>query len=304
MYIVDLSFMNWLKRKRIKQVLLYGWHDAKVIAPVAGKSRLAIWLDIISCFKKYYIFSNQYKSNEIWKLSKEEREKLGVSLGQKNHYRDDWTVWKYENAAFVDKYSKVKYGSDPVKYRERLEAYKKRYNLGEGAKVSNYVTIERNHYLEGSIRVGKNILLSKNVFIDYSGELIIHDNVSIANGVIIETHTHSLERNVEKPIPGRLEIGEGVRILSRSYIADTCHSIGRFARIGAGSYVRSNIPPYAIVIGNPAKIIGFLYSPKEMADFEKDKYSENERTSIEKYTRWYEKYFKNRWKDIKQWCKL
>ena len=93
--------MNWLKRKRIKQVFQYGWHDAKVIAPVAGKSRLAIWLDIISCFKKYYIFSNQYKSKEIWKLSSEERETLGESIGKKNRYRDDWTVWKYENAGLI-----------------------------------------------------------------------------------------------------------------------------------------------------------------------------------------------------------
>ena len=296
--------MNWLKRKRIKQVLQYGWHDAKEIAPIVGKSRIVIWFDVIFCFKKYYIFSNQYKSKEIWKLGIEEREKLGESIGKKNRYRDDWTVWKYENAAFIDKYSSVKYGSNPTLYNERLKEYMKRYNLGDGAKVSNNVVIERNHYLEGCIRVGKNILLAKNVYIDYSGELIIHDNVSIANGVIIETHTHPLEKSRQTPISGRLEIGEGVKILSRSYIADTCHSIGRYARIGAGTYVRSNIPPYAIVMGNPAKIIGFLYSPEEMVEYEKEKYPESARTPLDKYSQYYEKYFRSRSKEIKSFIKL
>ena len=297
--------MNWLKRKRIKQVFQYGWHDAKVIAPVAGKSRLAIWLDIISCFKKYYIFSNQYKSKEIWKLSSEERETLGESIGKKNRYRDDWTVWKYENAAFIDKFSSIKYGSDPKLYNKRLKEYMKRYNLGEGAKVSNYVTIERNHYLEGSIRVGKNILLSKNVYIDYSGELIFHDNVSIANGVIIETHAHVVkEKRGDVAIPTRLEVGEHAQILSRAYIADTCHAIGRYAKIGAGSYVRSDIPPYAIVMGNPAKIIGFRYSPEEMAQFEEKKYPVEERTPIKKYEEYYEKYFRKKTKEIRTFMKL
>lgn len=296
--------MNWLEKKRIKQVLQYGWKDAKEVASLANKGRVAVWFDIIRCFKKYYVFSNQYKAKEAWKLNDEERDQLLRPLGEKNRYHDDWTVWKYENAAFIDKYSSIKYGSNPTLYNERLKEYMKRYNLGDGAKVSNNVVIERNHYLPGCIRVGKNVLLAKNVYIDYSGELIIHDNVAIANGVIIETHTHPLEKSRQVPIPSRLEIGEGVKVLSQSYIADTCHSIGRYARIGAGTYVRSNIPPYAIVMGNPAKIIGFLYSPEEMVEFERDKYPESERTSLDQYTQWYEKYFRSRSKEIKSFIKL
>lgn len=297
--------MNWLEKKRIKQVLQFGWKDANEIAPLTNKGKFAILFDIIKCFKKYYVFSNQYKAKEAWKLNDEERENILRPLGDKNCYNDDWTVWKYENAAFIYKYSSVKYGTNPKLYNERLKEYMKHYNIGEGASVSNNVTIERNHYLKGYIRVGKNVLLAKNVYIDYSGELIIHDNVSIANGAIIETHTHNIERGKGGgAIQSRLEIGDGVKILTRSYIADTCHSIGRYARIGAGTYVRSNIPPYAIVMGNPAKIIGFLYSPEEMVEFEKDKYPENERTSFEQYTHWYEKYFKNRKKEIKSFIKL
>ena len=296
--------MNWLEKKRIKQVRQYGWKDAKEIAPLANTWRIAVWFDIIKCFKKYYVFSNQYKAKEVWKLNDEERDQMLRPLGEKNRYRDDWTVWKYENAAFVDKYSSVKYGTDPKLYNERLKEYMKRYNIGEGAKVSNNVTIEKNHYLDGSIKIGKNVMLSKNVYLDYSGELIIQDDVSLANGVIIETHTHLIEKKGAPPVPGRLLVEQGASILTRSYIADTCHVIGRHARIGAGSYVRSNIPPYAIVIGNPAKIIGFLFSPEEMVRFEEKQYSIEDRTSLELYERYYDKYFRKKTKEIRDFVRL
>lgn len=224
---------------------------------------------------------------------------MGESIGKKNRYRDDWTVWKYENAAFIDKYSSVKYGSNPKLYNKRLKEYMRRYNLGEGAKVSNLVTIERNHYLEGSIRVGKNILLSKNAYIDYSGELIIHDNVAIANGVIIETHAHQIDKG-GKALPTRLEIGDNTRIYTRAYVADTCHFIGRGARIGAGSYVRKDIPPYAVAIGNPAKVVGFVMTPEDVEGVEEN-YPENERISMDQYRKDYEKYFKGRIKDIRKY---
>lgn len=293
--------MNWLKKKRIKQLLQYGWKDAKEIAPLANKWKIAVWLDIIKCFKKYYVFSNQYKAKEAWKLNEEEKYQLLGSLGEKNRYRDDWTVWKYENAAFIDKYSSVKYGSDPKLYNERLKEYMKRYNMGEGAKVSNNVTIERNHYLEGSIKMGKNVMLSKNVYIDYSGTLVIHDDVAIANGVIIETHNHPVDKKGEGVQPGKLTIDQGAKILVRSYIADTCHHIGRYAIIGAGTYVRGNVPPYAIMMGNPAKIVGFLFSPDEMVEFEKLVFSETDRIDVEKYKQDYKKYFIDRRKEIKNY---
>lgn len=292
--------MNWLEKKRIKQVLQYGWKDAKEVASLANKGRVAVWFDIIRCFKKYYVFSNQYKAKEAWKLNDEERDQLLRPLGEKNRYHDDWTVWKYENAAFIDKYSSIKYGSDPKLYNERLKEYMKRYNMGEGAKVSNYVTIERNHYLDGSIKIGRNVLLLKNVYIDYSGELIIHNNVTMANGVIIETHTHIGKDAVQS----RLEIGEGANILSRAYISDTCHVIGRRAQIGAGTYVRTNVPPYAIMIGNPGKIIGFRMSPEEIVEYEKNKYPIEERLSVEELQKNYEKYFLKRWKEIKEFTRI
>ncbi len=80
--------------------------------------------------------------------------------------------------------------------------------------------------------------------------------------------------------------------------------IGRGAVIGSGSVCRTSIPPYAIVIGNPAKIIGFTLFPKQIIEHELKLYHENERLSIELLEKNYFKYFINRRKEIKDYLNL
>jgi len=67
--------------------------------------------------------------------------------------------------------------------------------------------------------------------------------------------------------------------------------IGCGAVIGSGSVIRNSIPPYAIVIGNPAKVIGFRFSPQEVTEHEKLIYPENERLSLNLLKINYQKYF-------------
>ena len=54
-------------------------------------------------------------------------------------------------------------------------------------------------------------------------------------------------------------------------------TIGRGAVVGAGSVCRNNIPPYAIVIGNPAKVIGFKFTIDEIMAHEQMLYPTEER---------------------------
>lgn len=291
---------------RFRQVSHYAWLQSNDIAKAENKGvsyRLKIYYDMMRCFLKYRMWTNQYVKENFHKRTTEERDEIGAKYLESGKIRDAWQKDFRENREFMIKYMNIKYERASLR-EKRNKAYTERYHAGKNLFVEYDVNISRQHYLDGTITIGENVLLGKHVFIDYSGDLIIHDNVSIAHGVVIETHTHPIEKSRQTPTPGRLEVFEDVKILSNSYIADTCHSIGRFARIGAGSYVRSNVPPYAIVMGNPAKIIGFLYSPEEMVEFEKGKYPESERTPLDKYTQWYEKYFKSRTKDIKSFINM
>jgi len=291
-------------KKRIRTVLGIIHHASEYISDSrkAGdkRSKGAIIQDMILLYIKYGIPVSEYLKYGLGVKTGEEREQI-VSV-----FRDRmiWLKDYDDNRRFLNKYTSRKYENSRRLRKKRLRAYTDRYHLGRDCIIQYNVEFSREHHLNGTMKVGNKILFAKNVFIDYSGELIIHDDVAIANGVIIETHTHILEKNRMAPKPSRLEIGDNVKILSRAYIADTCHSIGRGARIGAGAYVRSNIPPYAIVMGNPAKIIGFLYSPKEMVAYEEEKYVESDRTSIETYSQYYDKYYRNRSKELKPFVKL
>lgn len=81
-------------------------------------------------------------------------------------------------------------------------------------------------------------------------------------------------------------------------------TVGRCANVGAGSIVRNNVPPYSVVAGNPAKVIGFCFTPEEIIEHEKVLYPEEERLPLELLEKNYNKYFINRIKDIKGWTRL
>lgn len=57
-----------------------------------------------------------------------------------------------------------------------------------------------------------------------------------------------------------------------SIILPSVSSIGRGAVVAAGAVVTKNVPPYAIVAGNPAKIIKFRFSPEVIAYIESTKW--------------------------------
>lgn len=80
-------------------------------------------------------------------------------------------------------------------------------------------------------------------------------------------------------------------------------TVGRGAAIGAGSVVRKSVPPYAMVIGNPAKVVGFKFTPDEVIEHEKTLYPEEERLPCEVLEKNYEKYFIKRIKEIKEFTK-
>lgn len=285
------------KIKRIMQLFTFGIKDAVEISrmPDVGMSKLSVFRDILKCYFKYGIRNVTYKQKGVWKYTPEQREELG----KKCQLQEEWQQDFYENHRFLIKWSSFKYEASPRLQLKRNDAYRRKYNMGEKCFVGHDVLFERHHNLWGTIKIGDNCLIAKHVFIDYSGELIIHDDVALANGVIIETHTHSIEKKGAGAVPGRLEIERGVKILTGSYIADTCHFIGRYARIGAGTYIRGNVLPYSIMIGNPAKIVGFMYSPEEVVEFEKAIFPESERTDLEKYKQDYKKYYIDRRKEIK-----
>lgn len=98
-------------------------------------------------------------------------------------------------------------------------------------------------------------------------------------------------------------VDEDVWIGARAILLRGVH-LGRGCIVGAGSVVRRSVPPYAMVAGNPAKIIGFRFTPKEMEIHEAALMPEGERIPLETLQKNYDTYFVKRIKDIRNYQKM
>lgn len=173
---------------------------------------------------------------------------------------------------------------------------KRAYNLDES------VAIDRGFHSDTRyLYVGKRTGLS-NLWIHSPGEVIIGHDCSFSRGCLIITGSHDLI-DFNLAILKTVKIEDFVWIATGSTILQGS-VIGRGAVVSAFSVVNVNIPPYAIVAGNPCKIIGFRYTPEDALEFEKQHYPENERIPIEKLQKNYEKYFLNRIKEIKKFVSI
>jgi len=245
---------------RFRQMLHYARIDSKKISgkESCSKSRLLVFIDIVYCFIKYGIRSNQYVYNNFYTLDKKTRDELGRSIGNDNKRQDIWYYEWYKERRFIKKYSNIKYDATFSLRKKRESAYRIRYNIGEGLDLQYNVDINKSHCLDGELTIGDNCFLGKNVTIDYTGKLIIKNNVQITNGAIIETHKHTQHSDYaakSEVVPTCLTIEEGAVVGCRAIIMPSCNYIGKYARIGAGAVVTKDVPDYAVVVGVPAKVV-------------------------------------------------
>lgn len=253
------------KLHRIQQVVKYGWQHAGVIKQSelvgGGKSRLSLFCDIFKCYQRFGMWSNQYMKERFWELPSQEREAIGIRYRDANQIREAWVKDFYDNRKFTAMWSKYDIEASASKRIKRNKAYEERYNMGKGCMIEYGVELSRQHHLPGTIKIGNHVLLAKHTFIDYSGEVIIDDDVKITAGVSIESHHRDLEayeQGKDVNIPTKLHICEGAYIGTHAIILDSCNYIGKHARIGAGAVVVKDIPDYAVAVGIPAKVVKTL----------------------------------------------
>ncbi len=139
-------------------------------------------------------------------------------------------------------------------------------SIGEGTKIWHF-----SHILQGS-KIGKNCVIGQNVMIGpdvvIGNRCKIQNNVSVYKGVKIEddvflgpscvfTNVYNPRAFIERKNEFRETIVKrGVTIGANATIVCGV-TIGEYALVGAGAVVRENVPPHALVVGVPAKQIGW-----------------------------------------------
>ena len=139
--------------------------------------------------------------------------------------------------------------------------------IGEGTKIWHFSHIMSNCKLGNNCNVGQNVVISPEVIL--GSNVKVQNNVSLYTGVICEDDVFlgpsMVFTNVINPRSAvnrrgqysKTIVKKGASIGANATIV--CgHDIGEFAFIGAGTVVTKTVKPYALVVGNPAKQIGWM----------------------------------------------
>lgn len=106
-----------------------------------------------------------------------------------------------------------------------------------------------------NIVIGEDTIIGEDAILDGRSKLKIGNHVDIATGVMIYNAQHEIEDEYFSPSLAPVVVEDYVFIGPRVIIQPGV-TIGRGAVVAAGAVVVSDVPPYAIVGGVPAKIIG------------------------------------------------
>lgn len=294
--------------RRIKQAVQYGWRHSDEICRQEKLGKIRIFLDIMFCFFKYNLWSNQYKKEKIYKLTSTERMTLCQKYQEKNNHRDKWVASFFANYKFLNKWSSFKYERSAILQKKRVSAYRKQYGLDHDCFIGYGVIFHRHHYFDGKIQVGKDCLIAENVNIDFTGGVVLGNKVSLSENAKVLTHNHEITSVLKGShtdcVLTPLTVCDGAWIGSHALIMPGVKEIGRGAIVSAGTVVTLKVPPYAIVKGNPAKVVGFTLTPDEAISFERENYPEEERLSREVLEKNYNKFFVERLGDIKSYARM
>lgn len=146
--------------------------------------------------------------------------------------------------------------------------------IGEGTRIWHQAQVR-----EGA-RIGRNCIIGKNVYIDF--DVTIGDNVKIQNnasiyhgatiedGVFIGPHVCLTNDKFPRAINpdgtlkggadwevGRIVLRYGCSIGAGAVVV-TGVTIGRWAVVGAGAVVTHDVPDHGLVVGNPARLVGYV----------------------------------------------
>lgn len=139
--------------------------------------------------------------------------------------------------------------------------------IGKGTKIWHFSHIMPNCTLGENCNIGQNVVISPDVVL--GNNVKVQNNVSIYTGVICEDDVFlgpsMVFTNVMNPRSAinrknqyaKTVVKKGASIGANATIV--CgHDIGAFAFIGAGAVVTKNVPDFALVVGNPARQIGWM----------------------------------------------
>lgn len=116
-------------------------------------------------------------------------------------------------------------------------------NIGQNVVVSPKVILGKNVKVQNNVSIYTGVICADNVFL---GPSMVFTNISNPRSAVIRKESY-----VETLVDQGASIGANATIVCGN-------KIGKFALIGAGAVVTKEVKPYALIVGNPGKQIGWV----------------------------------------------
>jgi len=153
--------------------------------------------------------------------------------------------------------------------------------IGEGTKIWHFCHIQSGAKIGRNCVLGQNVNIGNNVII---GNFVkIQNNVSVYEGVTLEDYVFCgpsmVFTNITDPRSKYPQVGsqyyKKTLVKEGASLGANCtiicgHTIGRYAFIGAGSLITKDVPDFALVVGVPARIMGWVSEAGKKLTFNAD----------------------------------
>lgn len=151
--------------------------------------------------------------------------------------------------------------------------------IGQGTKIWHFSHVMPNCKIGENCNIGQNVVISPDVIL--GNNVKVQNNVSLYTGVECEDDVFlgpsMVFTNVVNPRSAVVRRGQYSKTIVRrgasigANATIVCgHNIGEFAFIGAGAVVTKEVPAYALVVGNPAKQIGWMSEYGHRLEFDEN----------------------------------
>lgn len=154
-------------------------------------------------------------------------------------------------------------------YINKYAVVDKDVEIGENSKIWHFTHVQSGAVIGRNCILGQNVNIGNNVKI---GNFVkVQNNVSIYEGVTLEDYVFCgpsmVFTNILNPRSKYPQVGSkfylNTLVKEGASLGANCtivcgNTIGRFAFVGAGAVVTKDVPDFALIVGNPAKIIGWI----------------------------------------------
>jgi UDP-2-acetamido-3-amino-2,3-dideoxy-glucuronate N-acetyltransferase len=139
--------------------------------------------------------------------------------------------------------------------------------IGEGSRIWHFVHICSGARVGKSVSMGQNVFVGNNVVIGddckIQNNVSVYDNVNLEDGVfcgpsMVFTNVYNPRSLVERKGEYRDTVVKRGATLGANCTVVCGVTIGEFAFVGAGAVVRKDIPAYALMVGVPARQVGWM----------------------------------------------